>query len=89
MSHIVEKGVLTTMPEVIALARNLRRIRKEMKLSQLEFALESGISLDIISMIERQQTNPRLSTLQRISAYVGCTVADLLQIEEDADEQGK
>jgi transcriptional regulator with XRE-family HTH domain len=83
MSHIVEKGVLTTMPEVIALAKNLRRIRKEMKLSQLEFALESEISLDIISMIERQQANPRLSTLQQISAYIGCTVADLLAPPKD------
>lgn len=72
------------MPEVIALARNLRRIRKEMKLSQLEFALESGISLDIISMIEREKTNPRLSTLQKISAYTGETVADLLTPPEDA-----
>ena len=71
------------MPEVIALAKNLRRIRKEMKLSQLEFALESEISLDIISMIERQQANPRLSTLQQISAYIGCTVADLLTPPKD------
>ena len=71
------------MPEVIALARNLRRIRKEMKLSQLEFALESGISLDIISMIEREKTNPRLSTLQKISAYTGETVADLLTPPKD------
>ena len=71
------------MPEVMILARNLRRIRKEMKLSQLEFALEAGISLDIISMIEREKTNPRLSTLQKISAYTGETVADLLTPPED------
>lgn len=83
MSHIVEKGVLTTMPEIMILAQNIRRIRKEMKLSQLQFSLECGISLDILSLIERQDSNPRLSTLQKISAYTGETVADLLTPPED------
>ncbi len=66
------------MPEYVALSRNVRKIRKEMKLSQLEFALECGISLDIVSQIEREKTNPRLSTLQKIAAYTGQRVADLL-----------
>lgn len=66
------------MPEYVALAKNVRKIRKEMKLSQLAFALECGISLDIVSQIEREKTNPRLSTLQKIAAYTGQRVADLL-----------
>ena len=71
------------MPEYIALAKNVRKIRKEMKLSQLEFALECGISIDIVSQIEREKTNPRLSTLQKIAAYTGQRVADLLIEEEE------
>ncbi len=77
------------MPEIIALAKNVKKIRTEMKLSQLKFAMECDISLDILNQIERCRTNPRLSTIQSIAAYVGCTVADLLKIEEEADEQGK
>ena len=71
------------MPEIIALAKNVRKIRTEMKLSQLKFAMECDISLDILSQIEREKTNPRLSTLQKICAYVGCSVADLLRIEDE------
>ena len=48
------------MPEIIALARNVRKIRTEMKLSQLRFAMECDISLDILNQIEREKTNPRL-----------------------------
>ena len=71
------------MPEYVILAKNVRKVRKEMKLSQLEFALECGVSLDIISQIERERTNPRLSTLQKIAAYTGQRVADLLIEEEE------
>ncbi len=71
------------MPELIALARNIRKIRKEMRLSQLRFSMEAGISLDILSLIERQRTNPRLSTLQSIAAYTGKTVAELLTPPEE------
>ena len=70
------------MPEIIALARNVRKIRTEMKLSQLRFAMECDISLEILNQIEREKTNPRLSTLQKIASYVGCTVADLLKIDD-------
>ena len=71
------------MPVYDILAKHIRKVRKEMKLSQLEFSLECGISIDIISQIERQKTNPRLSTLQKIAAYTGQRVADLLIDEEE------
>lgn len=71
------------MPEYLILAKNVRRIRTQMKMSQLKFAMECDISLDILSMIEREQTNPRLSTLQKIAAYTGKTVAELLTPPEE------
>ena len=77
------------MPEIIALAKNVRKIRMKMKLSQLQFSLEIGISLELLSMIEREKTNPRLSTLQKIAAYVGCSVADLLRVEEGTNDENK
>lgn len=70
------------MPEFEALALNVKRIRKEMKLSQLEFALECGLSMEIISMIECQKTDPKLSTIQKIAAFTGQTPSELLTISE-------
>ena len=66
------------MPEYDALSKNIRKIRQELNLSQMQFAFKCGVSIDIISQIERQKTNPRLSTLQKIAAYTGQRVADLL-----------
>ncbi len=71
------------MPEYLILAKNVRRIRTQMKMSQLRFAMECDISLDILSLIEREKTNPRLSTLQKIAAYTGKTVAELLTPSEE------
>ena len=70
------------MPEIIALARNVRKARTERKLSQLQFAMDCDISLELLSMIEREKTNPRLSTMQKIAAYIGCTVSELLEPNE-------
>ena len=70
------------MPEFEALALNVKRIRKEMKLSQLEFALECGLSMEIISMIECQKTDPKLSTIQKIAAFTGYTPSELLTLSE-------
>ena len=66
------------MPEYDTLAKNIRKIRKGMQLSQMDFAFKCGISTDIISQIECSRANPRLSTLQKIAAYTGYRVADLL-----------
>ena len=70
------------MPECEALAKNIKRIRTNMELSQMEFAAECGISTEILSLIEREKTDPKLSTLQKMAAYVGCEVTDLIKVEK-------
>ncbi len=69
------------MPEIAALAKNLKRIRKQMNESQMEFAAHCGISTEELSLLEREQSNPQLSTIQKVAAYTDLTVADLLQTE--------
>lgn len=69
------------MPELKILSKNVKKIRKEMKLSQIEFAAECGISTEILSLIEREATNPKLSTLQMIASYTGLTVSELLDVD--------
>ena len=69
------------MPERIALARKIKAIRKQMRESQIEFAAHCGISAEALSLIEREQTDPKLSTIQKVAAYTDQTVSDLLDTE--------
>lgn len=71
-----DKGIM--MPESEILAKNLKNIRKKMKKSQIDFAAECGISKEIVSLLERQKTDPKLSTIQKIAAYTDYSVAELL-----------
>lgn len=66
------------MPEIEALSHNLKLIREISNQSQEVFAAACGISTEILSLIEREKSDPRLSTIQKIAAYIGCDVADLL-----------
>ena len=56
-----------------------------MHLNQAEFSWEVGISIEELSLIERGKANPRLLTLQKIAAFTGLSVSDLLQVDEDSD----
>lgn len=67
------------MPEVDALARRLKLYRHIGKKTQFEMSSEIGISEEELSLLERGQTDPKLSTMQKIAAYIGITVSDLLR----------
>ncbi len=71
------------MPEFEALARNLKAKRREMHETQFVFASNCGISEEELSLLERQKTDPKLSTLQNIAAYANITVSKLLEVEHD------
>ncbi len=66
------------MPEICNLSRNIRQYRWESGLSQDELAWRCGIGETSLRTIERQKANPRLDTLQKIAAYTGLTVEELL-----------
>lgn len=69
------------MPEKTILANRLRAIRRALGQTQAEFSAEIGISEDEVSNLERERTDPKLSTLQKIAAYSNLTVAALLDPE--------
>lgn len=54
-----------------AMAREVRELRKERKLTQKQLAVASGINQGEISRIERGQTNPTASTLAALLAPLG------------------
>ena len=70
------------MPEISALAKRVKIYRENMKKTQFELSYEMGISLEELSLIEREGANPRLSTIQKIAEHMGITVSELLKIEE-------
>lgn len=71
------------MPERKVLAKRVRAFRKAKKESQCKFSEHTGVSEDEISRIEREIANPALGTVQKLAAYMGNTVAELLAVEGD------
>ena len=71
------------MPEREALAKYLKEFRKINKETQFEFAANVGISIEELSLIEREIANPSLDTLQKIAAYTGSTVSELLRVDKN------
>lgn len=78
---MLSEGV-ENMPERDALAKRIKSYRRGQHLTQFEFSEETGISIEEVSLLERTKTDPKLSTLQNLAAYMGVTVSDLLKIEE-------
>lgn len=75
------------MPETGALAKRIKKYRERQDKSQFEMACDVGLSVDEISLIERCKTDPKLSTLKLIAAYMGITVSDLVSLNEDEEEE--
>lgn len=74
------------MPERIALAQNIKAIRADMQESQIDFAAHCGISTEALSLLERERSDPKLSTMQKVAAYTNRTVSDLLNTKQENDE---
>ena len=70
------------MNENEMIARNIRKIRKGKIESQMDFAANCGLSVEEISLLEREKADPKLSTLQMIASYIGEPVAYLLTEKE-------
>lgn len=58
---------------------NIRRIRKQMKITQVELAKLSGIGQSTISAIETGANSPTMPTLELISQALRCSVSALLE----------
>jgi len=78
---LLSEGV-EIMPERDALAKRLRAYRRIEDKTQFEFSEATGLSVEEISLLERVQTDPKLSTLQNLAAYMGITVSELLQVND-------
>lgn len=75
------------MPEKESISKFLKEYRQKNEESQFEFAVNIGICVEELSKLERKIANPRLETLQKIAAYTGSEVWELVYIEKDEGKE--
>ena len=68
------------MPERESISSFLKEYRRMNGESQFEFAENIGICVEELSKLERKIANPNLETLQKIAAYTGKTVSELVAV---------
>ncbi|WP_348934949.1 XRE family transcriptional regulator [Aquabacter sp. CN5-332] len=66
------------------LGKTIQRLRKAYNLSLSDLSEQSGVAKSIISQIERNETNPTLATVWRLSQALDMTVERVLASSEDA-----
>ncbi len=67
------------------LGKTIQRLRKAYNLSLGELSEQSGVAKSIISQIERNETNPTLATVWRLSQALDTTIDQVLMSEETAN----
>ncbi len=60
------------------LGRRINQLRKVRDLTQEELAERAGISVSFLSMIERAERLPHLTTLARLAEALGMTLSETL-----------
>src|SRR5271155_1780123 len=65
------------------LGRTVQRLRKAYSLSLSELSAQSGVAKSIISQIERNETNPTLATIWRLSHALDVSIESVLHGAED------
>lgn len=65
--------------QVAGLGATVKAARKRLDLSISELAQTAGVSLGLLSQLERGMGNPSLGTLSKIAAALGLTISQLLE----------
>lgn len=76
----LEAGALVVSGQ---LGRTVQRLRKAYNLSLSDLSEQSGVAKSIISQIERNETNPTLSTIWRLAQALDVSIERVLQGAQD------
>jgi len=68
-----------------ALGKTIQRLRKAYNMSLGELSEQSGVAKSIISQIERNETNPTISTVMRLSRALDTTIDEVLRPDQRAN----
>ena len=63
------------------ISKRLKEYRKVHNLPQEQFAEKAGISLPLLSELERGIANPTLQTLEKIASAMALPVAEMLDVD--------
>ena len=61
-------------------ARNLRRLRVQCKLSQEALAVDAGVDRTYVSRLERALENPTIGVLERLAAALDAEIIEFFQM---------
>lgn len=67
------------------LSENLKRIRKEKKLSQVVIAERSGVITSTYSRVESCQVSPNLSTLEKLAEAMDVPMAEFFREDQEVE----
>ena len=56
---------------------NIKRIRKEKKMSQHDLGLKLGVKQQTVAQYEKAKNTPKLETVRRLAEALGVTISDL------------
>lgn len=82
----LESGALVVSGQ---LGKTVQRLRKAYNLSLSELAEQSGVAKSIISQIERNETNPTLATIWRLSQALDVSIERVLASGDEEPFIGK
>ncbi|HZG62080.1 MAG TPA: helix-turn-helix transcriptional regulator [Rubrobacteraceae bacterium] len=72
------------MQAVVYIGERLKELRVRRALTQEELADEAGTGKNTINRIERNLTEPHMSTLRKLATALGVDPAELVKGEDDA-----
>ncbi len=72
------------MSLAITFGQVLRRLRKQADLTQEQLGFEAELERNYISMLERGERQPTLSTLMKLAPPLKCTASQLVALVEIA-----
>ncbi|MFO1089978.1 MAG: XRE family transcriptional regulator [Hyphomicrobiales bacterium] len=67
------------------LGKTIQRLRRAYNMSLGELSEQSGVAKSIISQIERNETNPTIGTVWRLSRALDTSLEEVLRAEDEAD----
>jgi XRE family transcriptional regulator, regulator of sulfur utilization len=76
-----KSGPQSSEDEGQALGATIQRLRKAYNMSLGELSEQSGVAKSIISQIERNETNPTISTVVRLSKALDTTIDEVMRGE--------
>jgi transcriptional regulator with XRE-family HTH domain len=65
--------------DAVKIGGKLRRLRERRLLTQAELGARAGVNRDQVSRIERDEVDPRFSTIRKLAAALGVDPAELIE----------